>query len=467
MATQHANDQPIAVVKLGSSILVDDSSLRAAVHELYRYIRNGERVIAVASAQMGTTDTLLGRADAVAKKPPRSCVASLASTGEWISAALLTVAADDAGIDAALVDPFHLGLRVKGDPFEAEPVDLDARHLKNLLDRHPLVVVPGFVGVGEGDSICLLGRGGSDLTAIYLAAKLGARCLVVKDVDGWFTDDPRTEPNAKHYRTLSWEDAVAHPAPVMQDRAVIMAQKLGLPFELRAIGSKGGTHVGELDTYLDSIHRRPPLDVVVLGCGTVGTGVVRHLLDHPDRYCLRSILVGNASRERESFVPTPLITDDPDRALAEPADLVIEVMGGLEPAAGLIERGLRKGASVVTANKELIADRGDHFSALAQAHGGEIRESAAVGGAVPMLETVRRIATRRDIHGLRGVVNGTCNYVLDRIAAGIPFADAVAEAQEAGFAEADPTADLSGADAARKLLLLARAAGVTDASLDD
>lgn len=198
---------------------------------------------------------------------------------------------------------------------------------------------------------------------------------------------------------------------------------------------------------------REPLRVALLGCGTVGGGVLPRLLALPEVFRV----VGVAVRDLEKHnVPRPLLTNDVDRLVEREADVVVELMGGREPAGRAIVRALELGRSVVTANKLLLADGIDALSRLAKRHGGSLRYSASVGGALPALETVRPLKGR--IRALSGVLNGTCNYVLDRCAAGVPFDEAVAAAQAAGFAEADPTLDLDGSDSAQKLALLVREA---------
>ncbi len=214
----------------------------------------------------------------------------------------------------------------------------------------------------------------------------------------------------------------------------------------------------------DRIHARPappgspppPLRVALLGCGTVGGGVLERLLARPDLFRVTGVAVRDRERARRSGLPRRLLAVEPLSLVEGEADVIVELLGGREPARRAVVRALRRGKSVVTANKALLADEIDFLERLAARSGARLLYSASVGGALPALEAVRRFAGR--IRSVSGVLNGTCNFVLDRLAAGDSFDAAVAAAQSAGFAEADPTLDLDGSDTAQKLSLLTREA---------
>lgn len=203
---------------------------------------------------------------------------------------------------------------------------------------------------------------------------------------------------------------------------------------------------------------RPPLRVTLFGCGSVGGGVLTHLLAHPEAFRVTGVLVRDPGRERGPGVPRDLLTADAGDLMAREADVVVELLGGREPARRLIRQALGRGRSVVTANKALLADELGSLSALASYQGVSLLHSASVGGALPALEAVRRAAASGRVRRISGVLNGTCNFVLDRCLAGSSIAAAVAAAQAAGYCEADPALDLDGSDAAQKLALLAREA---------
>ncbi|UJH70630.1 homoserine dehydrogenase [Ornithinimicrobium sp. INDO-MA30-4] len=219
-----------------------------------------------------------------------------------------------------------------------------------------------------------------------------------------------------------------------------------------------------------------PIRVALLGCGTVGSSVARLMSERADLYearlgrrlVLTGIAVRNLSTQRDlSAANAELLTDDAASVLAD-ADVVIEVMGGLEPAASLMSEAFANGAHVVSANKQLIAHRGAELHEAAANAGVELKYEAAVMAAVPVLRAIGESLPGDEVKTISGIVNGSTNYVLDLVSRlGVPFEDAVRQAGELGFLEADPTEDLQGIDAAAKIVILARTAWRIDASMDD
>ncbi|PFG43993.1 homoserine dehydrogenase [Isoptericola jiangsuensis] len=216
-----------------------------------------------------------------------------------------------------------------------------------------------------------------------------------------------------------------------------------------------------------------PLRVALLGCGVVGTEVARVLLDHPDDLAARTgaplelvgVAVRDVTRPRDG-VPAELLTDDAE-SLVDRADLVVELMGGIEPARSLILRAIAGGAGVVTANKALLAEQGPVLFEAADAAGVDIAFEAAVAGAIPIVRPVRESLAGDHVTRVLGIVNGTTNYVLDEMATkGLDLDDVVKQAQALGYAEADPTADVDGFDAAAKAAILASLAFHTRVSID-
>jgi homoserine dehydrogenase len=210
---------------------------------------------------------------------------------------------------------------------------------------------------------------------------------------------------------------------------------------------------------------RPPLKLALLGCGSVGSQVVRLLSEQADDLTARVgapiELVGVAVRrpelQRDEAVPTELLTGDAEGLVSRgDIDLVIEVIGGIEPARTLILSALENGASVVTANKALLAEDGSTLFAAAEKAGRDLYYEAAVAGAIPILRPLRESLAGDKVRRVLGIVNGTTNFILDRMdTAGSGFSEALEEAQELGYAEADPTADVEGFDAAAKAAILA------------
>jgi len=450
----------VMVLKLGGSILEGPEDLAAASLEVYREVRAGHRVVAVVSAFRGRTDALTELACRLCPGSFTRSHCALLAIGEAEATAALALQLDGDGVPAACIGIHRLGLHTRGDLADAEPVAVNREALTSALDKVPVVVVPGFAGVDEHGEPTLLGRGGSDLTAIFLAQELGARCRLVKDVDGWFEHDPSL-PGAppSRWTRLSWDDALADGAPVVQPKAVALARGRSQEFAVGALGTARPTLVGAGPTLMElAAAPLPPLRVSLLGLGTVGGGVYERLTEQPDRYRVVSVLTRDADKERDVDFDPALMTVDPDAALSTECDVVVEMVGGAGDARRYVLEALRRGRHVVSANKLLLAEHGLELERAAAAAGVRLIGSAAVGGAVPMLETVARLARFPGVRRFRGVLNGTTNFVLDRLADGLDFDQAVAKAQELGFAEADPSADLSGADAAAKAVLLGRVA---------
>jgi homoserine dehydrogenase len=208
----------------------------------------------------------------------------------------------------------------------------------------------------------------------------------------------------------------------------------------------------------------PPLRVAMLGCGVVGSEVARLIIEQAEDLRARvgrplelvGIAVRGSDRDRPGIDPELITTEAEELVGRDDIDLVIEVIGGIEPARSLILAALRHGASVVTANKALLAADGATLFEAAQQAGADLYFEAAVAGAIPIIRPLRESLVGDEITSVIGIVNGTTNYILDRMdTAGIGFAEAIAEAQALGYAEADPTADVEGFDAAAKAAILA------------
>lgn len=204
----------------------------------------------------------------------------------------------------------------------------------------------------------------------------------------------------------------------------------------------------------------PARRVALIGFGTVGRAVAKILCERNDGLLrLTHICNRNVERKKQDWVPKDVIwTDNFDTVLNSDADIVIELIGGLTPTEELVRSALGKGKSVVTANKQLIARHGPELLQFASANGCKLEFGASVAGGVPVLPALRTGLCGDRLHGIAGILNGTCNYILSRIeTARIPFSEALEEAQARGYAEADASEDLDGGDARAKLAILALA----------
>lgn len=455
----------IVVLKFGSSVLQTEADLPQAIDEIYREWRAGRRVIAVVSAFAGVTDQRFAQTRAVTKDLHEQ--AAWVAGGEEESGTKLAAALVANGVSARYVDAREAGLRAHGEPHESTPVSLNTNHLHEHLRDHAVLVVPGFIANDIQGRTVLLGRGGSDLTALFLAKNLEARCRLLKDVDGVYESDPAVvENHAQRFNRLSWRTALDIGGRIIQPRALQFAQSHGQSFEVACVGANLFTLV---DHGPDDIAPVPheniePLRVVLLGLGTVGLGVYAHLIRRPDLFQVVRVVVRDLDKPRRIDeanleVPKSLLSTDAWAAITEPADLAIETIGGLEPAGEIVHAALLRGRAVVTANKALIASRWwEKLARFATGKSPRLKFGAAVGGAVPVLETVTALARQSGVVQVRAILNGTCNFILDALEQRIDFDTAVASAQANGFAEADPHDDLVGLDAARKLELIARAA---------
>jgi len=217
-----------------------------------------------------------------------------------------------------------------------------------------------------------------------------------------------------------------------------------------------------------------PLRIALLGAGSVGSQVARLLIEHKSELAARvgaeleliGVVVRDVEKAVKAGVPKNLLTTKAEEVILS-ADIVIEVMGGIEPARTYILQALNSGSDVITANKALLATHGTELFDAAEQVGAQLYFEAAVAGAIPIIRPLRESLAGDKVNRIMGIVNGTTNYILDRMdSTGASFDDALAEAQALGYAEADPTADVEAYDAAQKAAILASLAFHTEVPLD-
>jgi homoserine dehydrogenase len=218
-----------------------------------------------------------------------------------------------------------------------------------------------------------------------------------------------------------------------------------------------------------------PIRIALIGAGTVGSKVASLMLEQADDLEARSgaplVLVGvgvKDGKKSRPHIPAELITTDIPGLLAKDIDIVVEVMGGIEPARTYILDAMSRGISVVTANKELLARDGATLAATAEKNNVDLYYEASVAGAIPLLRPLRESLVGDRVKKVLGIVNGTTNYILTKMdETGASFKDALAEAQKLGYAETDPSADIEGNDAAAKAAIVAQLAFHTRVTIDD
>jgi len=233
----------IRVLKFGSSVLGSERDLPVAVAAVGRELAAGRRVVAVVSAFGRTTDELLARAEQLGLPPDSEATAALLASGETVASALLAIALHHASVPAILLDPVQAGLRTGGARLAAEPRAVDAGRIRAALSRG-VAVLPGFAGRDAAGGTTLLGRGGSDLTAIFLARALGGDCVLFKDTDGIYTADPNLDATARRFACASYRTVIEVAGQAVQERAVRFAAARGVEFFVTTTDGGEGTWIG-------------------------------------------------------------------------------------------------------------------------------------------------------------------------------------------------------------------------------
>lgn len=228
----------LVVLKFGGSVLQSERDIQTAVIEVKSWVRRGWKVVAVVSALEGTTDALIARADAYGAGTDEASRALLLATGEFTSGSLLGLALSGQGVRATVASPWSIGLRSEGTALDSTLTGISPLAVQEYLREHECLVVPGFVGIDAHGRLSLLGRGGSDLSALFIADRLGAHAArLIKDVDGLYEFDPAlaregVRPPPRRYGAISWDDALALGGGIVQPKAIRFAKERGLSFEV-------------------------------------------------------------------------------------------------------------------------------------------------------------------------------------------------------------------------------------------
>jgi homoserine dehydrogenase len=457
---------PIIVLNFGHSVLRSLEDYTDAASEIYRHYRQGQNVVAVTSAQGDQSDILMAEARRIGPEGRAKNLPELIQLGERRSAALLALALERIGAPAFVRQARDLGLKAKGTYTDAELVGLNADQLHQDLKDHDIVVMPGYVAIGEKDRPVLLGQGGADLTALFVAQQIGAPALLLKDVDGVYARDPKQAGDSpQRYTHISWDKMAEVAAPLIEPKALAFAKANSQSFRLGKPGIPLYTEIGAEDGALSASPKVKKLRIAMMGCGVVGGGVYRRVAAHPERFEIAKIMVRDIDKYIDQGYRPEELTTDFDALLDAKSDIFIDVSGGIEPALSHSKTMIENGVHVVSANKQAIAAGGRSLIELAAKKGAALMFSAAAGGGMPVLEMCLRESGR--ITRVRALLNGTTNYMLGEISEGRSYEDALKDAQEKGFAEADPTADVGGADAAAKIRLVALLGFDEEIDLDD
>ena len=456
---------PVIVLNFGHSVLNSLEDYTQAASEIYRHYRQGQNVVAVTSAQGDQTDVLMAEARRIGPEGEAKNLPELLQLGERRSAALLALALERIGAPAFVRQARDLGLTAEGSFTEARLTGLNTPQLLQDLKDHDIVVMPGFVAIGEKDRAVLLGDGGADLTALYVADQLGVEAALLKDVNGIYEVDPKSNPDAARYEEISWDDAIRVAGPLIAPRALGFARKNAVPFRVGTPGLPSYTRVDAKTGDMKIAPTPRKLRIAMIGLGVVGGGVFRRVAAHSDQFEIVKIMIRSPDKYiDQGYKPDVLATDFSELLAAKP-DVFIDVSGGIEPAMSNCKAMMENGVHVVSANKQAIATGGQGLIDFAETQGAQLRFSASAGGGMPVLEMCLREKGR--ITRVQALLNGTTNYMLDEIGKGKSYAEALKDAQDKGFAEADPSSDVGGQDAAAKIRLIAMLGFDEAITLDD
>ena len=442
------------VLKFGGSVLTSEAALQRAVSEVYRYVRDAHKVVAVVSAFKGQTDQLLRLAGSYTQASSSSATPHLVATGEMRAATLFAMACERSGIVTRFRSAAEIGLVADGEHLNANPTAIKPDVLTRDLHSVDLVVVPGYVAENASGEPVLLGRGGSDLTAVYIANALGVSARLIKDVDAVYDADPATVgDSARPYDALAWPEALKIAFPVVQSKAMRYASDAGLTVEVAGLAKGYQTTLGADTAYRKSPVLKRRIRIAVMGAGGVGSKFLERCAEWSDLIEVDRILVRDASKRRDHPMAA-LFTSDARTFVRPDVDVFVDIGTGVSPSAELLEGFLRAGVSVTSANKQAVAASGDKLRQAAKASGAMLTYSASVGGGAPIIEALKRAVATNKIKAFCGVLNGTSNFVIDQVESGKSFDAAMDEARRLGFAEPDSTADLDGTDVGAKLKLL-------------
>jgi homoserine dehydrogenase len=446
--------RPLAIVlKFGGSVLGSEDDLHRLVSEIYRYVRHSQKIIAVVSAFRGETDRLMRQAVALTEASSSSALPSLIATGELTASSLLAMACERSGLLTRFRTPQEIGFIAEGPNLHAKPLKLDQARIIQDLQSSDVLVVPGFLASDDRGGIALLDRGGSDLTAVYIASELKVPVRLYKDVDGVYEADPAIMGSAVgRYESLDWQDAQKIAFPLVQAKAMAMAKEKGIEVEVGALSYAHATVLGR-PSALSAGRANAPLRLAVLGAGGVGSKFLERCHQWRERLDVRRVLVRDMTKHMNHRISERFTTDI--RSFArEDVDVFVDIGAGVAPSAELLESFLRRGVGVTSANKQAVAAHLPNLKEAAKQGGSILSFAASVGGGAPIIEALMRASKSSKVVEMAGVLNGTSNFVIDQVSLGKSFDSAMDEARRLGFAEPDSTADLDGTDVGAKLKIL-------------
>lgn len=446
----------IAVLKFSGSLLSKIEEIPQAVHEVYQYLRAGYRVLAVVSAMDDNSIKYPALEDFEAEGfiPPALEFAELLATGETAAACLFTMGLDRAGIKAKKLH--HQCLITKNSLLNSDPESFSTDLVTSLFERYSVLVLPGAIGYDQAKKVTLLGQKGADYTAIYAAWSLHAdTCIIYKDINSLYGKEA-SDAESKRYQTLSYTDLLKLPSSVIHHKAIKFAEAQNISFDIKSLTNIYKTTVGSApSTFFSQNESIKPLKVVLLGLGTIGLGVYKHLLANQHLFNVVGIAVKDIKKHDSEQLPKHLISSNWRETIANNCDVVIELTGDLINSEAIIRQALAQKCHVITANRALIAEKGVKLSQLATQNKVQLLYSASIGGAIPVIETLQNVT---DVKTITGVLNSTCNFILDKVKEGQTLNNTLSLTKILGLSENEPTLDLYGIDASQKAIILSRIA---------
>jgi aspartate kinase len=374
---------PVVVQKYGGSSVATPGLMRLVAGRVAEVRRTGARVVVVVSAMGDSTDDLLSLARAVARDPERRELDALMATGEQVSVALLAMALQDLGIDAVSMSGGRLGIATDGVFCRARVSRVNTDNIRTALAKGQVVIAAGFQGTGPDGMITTLGRGGSDATAVVLAAALEAwRCEIYTDVEGVYTADPRVVPEARLLPRLSYDEMsemASLGAKVMQLRSVELARRHGVPLVVRRGGGDGpGTAIGEVGEVDAMDHETMDMEGAVVRAVTHSVGEAKVVLeDVPDvpgvaakvfgalaaQNIRVDMIIQGRGRDGNNDIVFTVAEDDRETAVAA-CEEVAAGLGGCRVTVAeaakvsVVGAGISQDARVAAAMFECLADLG-------------------------------------------------------------------------------------------------------------
>ena len=448
----------IIVLKFGHSILKSEADIPQVIAETYLYLRQQYKILVVVSALGNTTNELSEQIknifpDGMSDAPVES-LANLLGSGEIISSNLVTIGFNQAGIHAYNLT--HEVIKTNGDILDAVPIWLDTNKINQLFNSYDVLVLPGFIGVNENKQTTLLGRGGSDFSAIFIAQNLATgSCILYKDSSGIVDDINLSLEEQRVYSQVSYNHCLRISNQVIQHKALEYARDHKQTLIVKNIYSSNQSVINGLEEFtFNSRQELKKTKIVLLGLGTVGLGVFHKLLKNNRFFEIVGIGVKNLDKHQHHGIDNEILSNDVNEILSRDYDVLIELVGGIQ-AKDFIINALQNKKHVVTANKLVIAEFFDELHSIAIENNVSLKYSAAVAGVVPVLEMITNLRKKNvTITEISGILNGTSNFILNNVDKGVLLKDAIKIAQDKGYAESDPTLDINGMDALHKIKII-------------